>query len=393
MKIAIIGSGISGLASAALLARDGHAVSVFERFDAPRPLGAGLLLQPSGLEALDAMGLREKAETCGAQVTRLIGRTPKGRTVLDLRYADGRPGDVGIGIHRASLFNLLHDAALQTSIDWRTGQGVRTLHDLNDKPRLELETGDMSEPFDLVVAADGAHSSLRRQICPTARDRVYPWGAMWAILPDPEGRRNGMLDQVYRGCDVMIALLPVGDNPADPDGRPGVSFFWSLRGDAIPAWHADGLDAFKTRLRGLWPRAADVIDPVTDAAVFAEARYRDCVCPSWRRGKAVLIGDAAHGMSPQLGQGANLALGDALSLARQLKDDAPVVHALKGFEAERKPVAGYYSLMSRALTPVFQSSSKIIGVLRDAFMGVSCRLPGIRNWMGWTLVGRGRLPW
>ncbi len=185
----------------------------------------------------------------------------------------------------------------------------------------------------------------------------------------------------------------MGDNPADPDGRPGVSFFWSLRGDAIPAWHADGLDAFKTRLRGLWPRAADVIDPVTDAAVFAEARYRDCVCPSWRRGKAVLIGDAAHGMSPQLGQGANLALGDALSLARQLKDDAPVVHALKGFEAERKPVAGYYSLMSRALTPVFQSSSKIIGVLRDAFMGVSCRLPGIRNWMGWTLVGRGRLPW
>ena len=82
-----------------------------------------------------------------------------------------------------------------------------------------------------------------------------------------------------------------------------------------------------------------------------------------------------------------------LSLARQLKDDAPVIHALKGFEAERKPVAGYYTLMSRALTPVFQSSSKIIGVLRDAFMGVSCRLPGIRNWMGWTLVGRGRLPW
>ena len=97
--------------------------------------------------------------------------------------------------------------------------------------------------------------------------------------------------------------------------------------------------------------------------------------------------------APQLGQGANLALCDALSLARQLKDDAPLVHALKGFEAQRKPVARYYTLMSRALTPVFQSSSKFIGVLRDAVMGLSCRLPVIRNWMGWTLVGRGRLPW
>jgi 2-polyprenyl-6-methoxyphenol hydroxylase-like FAD-dependent oxidoreductase len=393
MKIAIIGSGISGLASAALLARDGHAVSVFERFDAPRPLGAGLLLQPSGLEALGAMGLRQEAEARGAHVTRLIGRTPKGRTVLDLRYADGRPGDGGVGIHRASLFNLLHDAARETSIDWRTGQSVRVLHDLEGQPRLELETGEMSEVFDLVIAADGSHSSLRRQICPNARDPVYPWGAMWAILPDPDGRRDGMLDQIYQGCGVMIGLLPVGDNPADPDGRPGVSFFWSLRGDAIPAWHADGLDAFKARLRTLWPRAADVIDPVSDAGTFAEARYRDCVCPGWRRGKAVLIGDAAHGMSPQLGQGANLALCDALSLARQLKHDAPIVHALKSFEAERKPVAGYYTLMSRALTPVFQSSSTIIGVLRDAVMGLSCRLPGIHNWMGWTLVGRGRLPW
>lgn len=393
MKIAIIGSGISGLASAALLARDGHTVSVFERFDAPRPLGAGLLLQPSGLEALDAMGLREAAQARGAHVTRLIGRTPKGRTVLDLRYADGRPGDNGVGIHRASLFNLLHVTALQTPIDWRTGQGVRALHDLEAQPQLEFETGEKSEPFDLVIAADGSHSTLRRQICPTARDPVYPWGAMWAILPDPDGRRDGMLDQVYRGCGVMIGLLPVGDNPADPEGRSGVSFFWSLRRDAMPDWHEDGLDAFKTRVRALWPRAADVIDPVTDANVFAEAHYRDCVCPSWRRGKAVLIGDAAHGMSPQLGQGANLALCDALSLARQLKDDAPVVHALKGFEAERKPVARYYTLMSRALTPVFQSSSTIIGVLRDAVMGLSCRLPVIRNWMGWTLVGRGRLPW
>lgn len=393
MKIAIIGSGISGLASAALLSRDGHSVSVFERFDAPRPLGAGLLLQPSGLLALNRLGLVDQAVAQGAPVSRLIGRTPKGRTVLDLRYADGKPGDMGVGIHRASLFNLLHESALETDIDWRPGHGVERLLDLEDAPRLMLENGEATERFDLVIAADGSHSSLRRQICPKAHAPVYPWGAMWAILPETQSPHGDELDQIYDGCSVMIGLLPVGANPSDPHGRPGVSFFWSLRGDAIPLWKAEGLDAFKKRLRSLWPRAAELVEPVTDPAVFAEARYRDCVCPNWRNGRSVLIGDAAHGMSPQLGQGANLALGDAVSLAAQLKDHAPVTHALKAFEADRKPVARYYSLMSRSLTPVFQSSSRIIGMLRDTFMGVFCRLPVLRNWMSWTLVGRGRLPW
>ena len=104
-----------------------------------------------------------------------------------------------------------------------------------------------TERFDLVIAADGSHSSLRRQICPKAHAPVYPWGAMWAILPETQNPHGGELDQIYDGCSVMIGLLPVGANPSDPHGRPGVSFFWSLRGDAIPLWKAEGLDAFKKR--------------------------------------------------------------------------------------------------------------------------------------------------
>ena len=132
MRIAVIGSGIAGLASAAHLARAGHAVTIFERFEAPRPLGAGLLLQPAGLAALDRLGLRTGAQTRGARVSRLLGRTPKGRTVLDLRYADGRPGDIGIGIHRASLFELLLSSAREAGALWRTGAGVVRLQDMRN---------------------------------------------------------------------------------------------------------------------------------------------------------------------------------------------------------------------------------------------------------------------
>ncbi|MCR9128764.1 MAG: FAD-dependent monooxygenase [Alphaproteobacteria bacterium] len=393
MRIAVIGSGIAGLASATHLSRAGHDVTIFERFETPQPVGAGLLLQPSGLAALETLGLRSEAERRGARVSRLIGRTPKGRPVLDLRYADGKPGDIGIGIHRASLFTLLHDAARDSGAAWRAGSGVAEIADMEGAPRLILETGEETEAFDLAIVSDGAHSQLRHAVCPSTREHLYPWGAVWAIRPDPDGLRDGELDQVYDGCRIMIGLLPVGDNPADPQGRPGVSFFWSLRTDALPAWRAAGLEAFKAEVARYWPRAGAAIADVEDADAFAPAKYRDGVCPTWRRGNTILIGDAAHAMSPQLGQGANLALCDAAALADALRDHAPLTRALPAFEAARSPATTYYTLMSRALTPVFQSGSRVIGWLRDLLMPLGCRLPGIRNWMAWTLAGRGRVPW
>jgi len=392
VRIAVIGSGVAGLASAAHLARAGHEVTVFERFDAPRPLGAGLLLQPNGLDALETLGLRGEAEARGARISRLIGRTPKGRTVLDLRYGDGRPGDTGIGIHRASLFEILLKAAREAGAGWRTGAEVTALRD-PAAPRLVLSDGQETAPFDLALVCDGAHSALRKQVCPEASDRLYPWGAMWAIRPEPDGAREGELAQVYDGCRVMIGLLPVGDNPGGDSGRPGVSVFWSLRLEDMPRWREAGMAAFYDTLAGYWPRAAETIAGLDDAGAFAEAAYRDAVCPRWRNGNILLMGDAAHAMSPQLGQGANLALASAGALALALADHAPLHRALPAYEREYRPAARYYGLMSRALTPVFQSSSRLLGAARDLVFGIGCRLPGIRNWMAWTLSGRGRTPW
>lgn len=120
---AIAGCGIAGLACALLLHRQGrHKVTLYERFDTPRPLGSGLMIQPTGLAVLEQLGLAAKVLRQGAPVTRLYGKNADGRVVLDARYADlGGSGAVGIGIHRASLFSALYDAVRAEGIEIRTG--------------------------------------------------------------------------------------------------------------------------------------------------------------------------------------------------------------------------------------------------------------------------------
>ena len=95
--IAVVGAGTAGLASACLLARQGHRVTLIEQAPAPAPVGAGLLLQPSGLTVLTEMGLAGPIRERGAPIHSLFGDTPEGRTVMQVRYASLEPGLEGLG--------------------------------------------------------------------------------------------------------------------------------------------------------------------------------------------------------------------------------------------------------------------------------------------------------
>jgi 2-polyprenyl-6-methoxyphenol hydroxylase-like FAD-dependent oxidoreductase len=115
-SVAIAGCGVCGLATALLLARAGERVVLFERFDAPRPLGSGLMIQPTGLAVLARLGLADRVRREAARSNRLSGMA-EGRVLLDVSYGAMTRGDrFGIGIHRASLFAALHDAVLLQGI-------------------------------------------------------------------------------------------------------------------------------------------------------------------------------------------------------------------------------------------------------------------------------------
>ncbi|KAF1710600.1 oxidoreductase [Pseudoxanthomonas kalamensis DSM 18571] len=393
MDIAIVGYGTAGQAAAVLLSRDGHRVRVFEQAPQPGPVGAGFLLQPSGLQVLWRMGLLDAVLAHGAPIARLYGETPKGRSVMDMRYAALDARLFGLGMQRGALFSLLDEA-------WRDRAGLHAGCRIEavdaEHGRLRDGEGRWHGPFDLVIAADGSASGLRSALPGRRVERPYPWGALWCLLPALDWPCRNELRQRYVAARKMIGLLPVGTRPGD--GVPRLSFFWSLPSCDFEAWAAGDLQVWKSEVAAIWPQAGEWLEPVTRHVDLARAGYRDIVLhENWHSGRMVLVGDAAHGMSPQLGQGVNMALQDAEALRDALRECAGTGEALAQYQLRRRRHVAIYQFWSRWLTPLFQSEHDTFARLRDLSFLPLGRLPGGRGHMlrvlsdtqrGWF----GRLP-
>lgn len=359
--IAVAGCGIAGLAAALLLHRDGHRVTLFERFDTPRPLGSGLLIQPTGQAVLRVLGLEAELLARGARVTRLIGHAGV-RCVLDVRYAALKRGGVGIGVHRATLFAILHDAVLAAGIGIEAGRAITACAD----GRLDFSDGTRTERFDLVVDAMGCRSPLVPTTPPLA------FGALWADLDWTDGFIPDALQQRYRGASVMAGVLPIGT--PHHARAPRAALFWSLRGDRYAAWQAAGLAAWKAEVASLWPATAPLLDQIADPRQLTFASYAHRTLRRPIADRLIHIGDSWHSTSPQLGQGANMALLDAYALALGLRRARALPDALAEAVRLRRDQILLYQLLSRVLTPVYQSDGAAIPWLRDRVMGPVSKL-------------------
>ena len=380
--IAIIGYGTAGQAAALLLSRDGHRVEVFERAPELGPVGAGFLLQPTGLQVLWELGLLRDVLTHGRRVNRLYGETPCGRAVMDMRYAGLDARLFGLGMQRGALFSLLAEAWAEHG-DVHRGHTIEEVSD--DTRRIRDQHGRWHGPFDLVVAADGSASKLRGATGAVKREAVYPWGALWRLVPQGDWAWGDELRQRYVAARKMIGLLPVGTRPGDD--TPRLSFFWSLPIADFDAWRQRGLPAWRDEVARLWPEADACLADTLDADQLARASYRDVTLRHWHRDRLVVLGDAAHGMSPQLGQGVNMALMDAMALRDALRAQSDVATALSAYQRERQAHVGVYQFWSRWLTPIFQSDLDWVAYARDVGFLPAGRLPGGRGHMLRVLSG------
>ncbi|MEM7160657.1 MAG: NAD(P)/FAD-dependent oxidoreductase [Myxococcota bacterium] len=390
LDIAIVGAGTAGTAAGLLLARDGHKVTLYERVDDPKPVGAGIVLQPTGQAVLQQLGLFAPILEHGARIDRLRCVRDKGRTVVRLDYSPVGPDLFGLGLHRGVLFQTLLDAAkAQAGLELRCGLDIVAPHPTMDGIALRTADGERLGPHELVIVADGARSTLRANSGLRYREDPYPWGALWHVTDDCDEVYAGELFQTVRGTGIMLGLLPTGRGPT-PGSPPQVSLFWSLRADRLEAFRAGGFDEWKQQVLSFDPRAAFVLEPLKDPRDLLFAHYRHVQMPQWHGDRIVLLGDAAHAMSPQLGQGCNLALVDAAVLAHELAKAEHLPRALASYTRERRAHLTYYMRATRWLTPFFQSSHGWLGTLRDLGMPLAAKIPWIRHKMFQSMAGNVR---
>ena len=221
---------------------------------------------------------------------------------------------------------------------------------------------------------------------PNRRERL-DYGAIWASLPWPGAPFDShALEQRYNGASVMIGVLPIGRQREGTEDQ--AAFFWSLKTQDFSVWRASGLEIWKDRVRLLWPETAPILDGISAPGQMALASYDHHTLPLPFGEKLVFIGDSAHATSPQLGQGANMALLDVMALTRALEAHDHLPDALMAYAKLRRFHVRLYQGLSRVFTPFYQSDSVLLPLIRDWLVAPMSRLPGSQKLLARLVSGQ-----
>ncbi|MFE5295873.1 FAD-dependent oxidoreductase [Streptomyces sp. NPDC056632] len=334
-RAVVVGAGIGGLTAAVALHRRGWQVTVCERASDPPITGAGIGLAPNALRALRAIDV-DVTRTTGSAVPLMMGvRRSDGRWLTRTSTADlaARYGTPPIAVPRPALTVAL--AAALPAEALRYGTAVTAVDDAGGRPVLRTETGP-DLPADLVVAADGIHSPLRRAHFPAHPGLRYLGETAWrALVEAPDLRVQAMSETWGRG--ERFGVTPLSD------GR-----FYLYATAAVPAGAPAGDPRAELRRRfGSWhdpiPALLERVGRLAVADVLRHDLYELAApLPRLHHGRIAWLGDAAHAMAPNLGQGGCQAVEDAVVLAHLLPagdgdDDADAVPAaLAAYTAARR---------------------------------------------------------
>jgi 2-polyprenyl-6-methoxyphenol hydroxylase-like FAD-dependent oxidoreductase len=386
-SIAIIGAGPAGLASALYVKRAGHHPVIFERFEQAAPIGSGLMLQPTGLTVLDDLGLLPAMLALGHKIHKLAGADAKsGRTVLDVRYDSQKGGRFGLAVNRPALFDVLLEEVSKQGIELVTGTPVDAAKADADAIELTGSSAKSIGRFDLAIDTSGARSKLRHLARVPCEPKPLPYGALWAMLDwRSEGFEAHALTKRYDKASVMAGVLPTGK--LNETGPEKTAFFWSIKPEMFAQVQKAGIEAWKSEVVGYWPECAVYLDQISsfDDMTLAQYGHHTLLAPIGNR--VAFIGDSAHSTSPQLGQGANMALLDARALFHALETGGDVADVLERYAKARRWHMRLFQAFSAAFTPFYQSDSASLAFIRDRLVSTIARIAPAPQFLASMVAG------
>jgi len=342
-KVCIIGGGVGGLALAIGLQRQGIAVEVIERDASWSVYHVGIIVQANFIRALDQLGLGREAVAAGYPYKGARFMTPGGDVIAELpgdSQVDGLPSD--LGLTRPALHEVLTTRVKELGISVRLGLTFESFTDTGDGVDVQFSDGS-SGRYDLLVGADGNYSAVRKALWPDAAPR-YTGQAVWRYnVPRPAGLE---WSDIYLGADNGFRGK-AGYCPLTPEE---MYIFAVIEEPGKPRFpEATLADEMRRRLAGYGGIMAQAAGQVVDPALVVYRPLEACIMPDpWYQGRVVLIGDAAHSATPHLGQGAAMAVEDAVVLAEELGRDQVLDGALRAFmdrRFERAKLVGTSSIM------------------------------------------------
>jgi 2-polyprenyl-6-methoxyphenol hydroxylase-like FAD-dependent oxidoreductase len=321
----IVGGGFAGLSAACALAQRGWRVRVHERADSLRTAGAGINIYDNGLRVLEALGALEDAIRDGAR-----HRVRETRDEHD-RLLSTHPWTIRVyGVLRQRLIDALAAAARRSGVEIFTGsEGVSASPD----GEVVLSSGEKAKA-DLVVAADGVNSRIRDGLGLVSHRRSLPDGAIRVLIPktSPAEASDGRTIEYWSGSRRFLY------NPCHTEQL----YLAMTMLDRDAAARAVPVD--KPLWKAAFPALAPLIERIGDVARYDRFEY--IRLKRWSSGRVAVIGDAAHAIPPNIGQGAGCAMMNALSLAVYL-DRGPDIEARLGeWERRERPLTNHTQRIS-----------------------------------------------
>ncbi len=332
----VVGGGIAGLVASIMLARQGWSVRVHERSPALRANGNGITIFENGLRVLEALDLDDDVSACGHQLDRFAIFRNTGQMIIEYDPFEATGGRI-VMFQRQVLIDLMAKAARAAGVTISVGSKVVGA----ERAGVVLLEGGARLEADLVIGADGIHSTVRRSVAGDVPLGKHRKGAIRLLIPTdirdfPDGN-NRVAREFNHPNGRRVGLLPCSDTVM-------YMILVSLRTDteahAIPVRPELWVESF--------PGLGQYFARIGEAGHYDA--YHSVSPPSWQYGRCVLVGDAAHGMTPALGQGACSSMMTAYALGAAPFDEAPLSTVLDRWEKGIRPLIDFTQTYAEGIT-------------------------------------------